>query len=191
MSRKWSAGRAASAALPLVALLALDASVAGDGLLAEEDGGDRGTARLSRAAHRYAVARAVEGAAGQLAHARCQELLDDFADAEGRPLRSVLAAHGLAVTDYVRQVFFYDAPEWACRGGTLAVTKPGSRAVFVCGARFEREMSRDSRNAEAIVIHEVLHSMGLGENPPSSDHITARVRARCGRGGELARAGQD
>jgi hypothetical protein len=39
------------------------------------------------------------------------------------------------------------------------------------------------------VIHEVLHSLGLGENPPSSDHITERVRARCGQGGEVAQAG--
>ena len=30
------------------------------------------------------------------------------------------------------------------------------------------------------MIHELLHSLGLGENPPSSDHITARVRERSG-----------
>jgi hypothetical protein len=41
-------------------------------------------------------------------------------------------------------------------------------------------MSRNSRHAEALVIHEMLHSLGLGENPPPSDEITARVRARCG-----------
>jgi hypothetical protein len=50
-------------------------------------------------------------------------------------------------------------------------------------------MSRNSRNAEAIVIHEWLHSLGLGENPPSSDYITTRVRARCGERREVARAG--
>jgi hypothetical protein len=33
--------------------------------------------------------------------------------------------------------------------------------------------------AEAIVIHEVLHSLGLGENPPSSEDITAAVERRC------------
>ncbi len=190
MSPKSSTGRAASAAFLSVTLLALDASFARDGLLAEEEAGDKGTARLALAAHRYAVARAIQGAADQLADGRCQKLLDEFPDATGQPLRSVLAAHGLAVAEYLKQVFFYDAPEWACRGGTLAVTKPGSRAIFVCGARFEREMSKNSRNAEAIVIHEVLHSLGLGENPPSSDHITARVRAQCGQGGEVARAGQ-
>jgi hypothetical protein len=174
-----------------VALLALDASARRGGLLAGEGAPDSGTARLALAAHRYAVARAVRGAAAQLGEAGCQSLLDEFADATGRPLRSVLVAHGLAVSEYMSQVFFYDAPEWACRTTTLAVTRPGNRAVFVCGARFQREMSRNSGHAEAIVIHEVLHSLGLGENPPSSDHITGRVRALCGRGGDAARAGQD
>jgi hypothetical protein len=172
-------------------LLALDASVARDGLLAGEAEGAGGTARLALAAHRFAVARAIQGAAGQLADARCQALLDEFADATGRPLRSVLAAHGLAMSDYMKQVFFYDAPEWACRAANLAVTKPGNRAIFVCGARFQKEMSRNSRNAEAIVIHEVLHSLGLGENPPSSDHITARVRSQCGLAGAVAQAGNN
>jgi len=190
MSPKNPAGRAASAALLAVTILVLDASIAREGLLAGEVAGVTGTARLSLAGHRYAVARATEAAASQLADARCQALLDEFADAEGRPLRSVLAAHGLSVSDYAKQVFFYDAPEWACRGAKLAVTKPGSRAIFVCGARFQKEMSRNSRNAEAIVIHEVLHSLGLGENPPSSDHITGRVRALCGLGGDVAQAGK-
>ena len=182
--------RSASAAFLAVTLLVLDASVARDGLLAGEAQGADGTARLSLAGPRFAVARAIQGAAGQLADPRCQGLLDEFADATGRPLRSVLAAHGLAVSDYLKQVFFYDAPEWACRSANLAVTKPGNRAIFVCGARFQKEMSRNSRNAEAIVIHEVLHSLGLGENPPSSDYITGRVRAQCGQGGDVAQAGK-
>ncbi len=33
----------------------------------------------------------------------------------------------------------------------------------------------------ATLIHEILHTLGLGENPPSSREITARVLARCGR----------
>ena len=52
----------------------------------------------------------------------------------------MLADHGLAVSDYMRQVFFYDAPKSACRGANLAITRPASRAILVCGARFQREM---------------------------------------------------
>ncbi len=40
-------------------------------------------------------------------------------------------------------------------------------------------MGQDPRHAEAILIHEALHSLGLREDPPSSDFITERVRARC------------
>jgi hypothetical protein len=36
-----------------------------------------------------------------------------------------------------------------------------------------------SFRAEAYVIHEMLHSLGLGENPPSSLAITAKVMSRC------------
>ena len=34
--------------------------------------------------------------------------------------------------------------------------------------------------AEAVIIHETLHSLGLGENPPSSQAITHRVLQQCG-----------
>ena len=32
---------------------------------------------------------------------------------------------------------------------------------------------------EALVIHEMMHTLGLGENPPSSLEINARVLKRC------------
>jgi hypothetical protein len=35
--------------------------------------------------------------------------------------------------------------------------------------------------AEAIIIHEALHTLGLREDPPSSREITRRVVKRCGR----------
>jgi hypothetical protein len=33
--------------------------------------------------------------------------------------------------------------------------------------------------AEVYVIHEMLHTLGLGENPPSSQEITQAVVKRC------------
>jgi hypothetical protein len=30
-----------------------------------------------------------------------------------------------------------------------------------------------------LVIHEQLHALGLGENPPTSTYITTRVYHRC------------
>jgi hypothetical protein len=40
-------------------------------------------------------------------------------------------------------------------------------------------MFTERREAEAILIHEILHTLGLGENPPSSAEITRQVWRRC------------
>lgn len=186
MSRRSLAARGVSTAFLSVTLMALDAVAAREGLLAAEKGGGVTNARLTDIRERWAVARAIEGAARQLAEPPCQELFDEFADASGQPLRTTLAAQGLSGPDYLARVFFYDAPAPLCGSSNLVITTPGSRAVLVCGPRFVREMAKNSRHAEATIIHEMLHSLGLGENPPSSDHITSRVRARCGRGHAVA-----
>ncbi len=149
--------------------------------------------RLVHNAERSAVARAVGGAVQQLGQPGCQTLLDEFADTSGEPLRTALDAAGLSAPDYLRhRLFFYDAPARLCRGSELAITTPGSHAVFVCGFRFAREAAKDSRHADAMVIHvihETLHSLGLGENPPSCDHINRRIRALCA--GPMAQARLD
>jgi hypothetical protein len=181
MSPKVLDGRVVSAVAPSLALLVL-ATVAAPG----EPESDGTTARLTRRDERFAVARAIHGATRQLEDAGCQALLDEFRDADGRPLRAAVEAQGLVPEQYLGRVFFYDAPAAACSTSNLAMTVPGNRAVFVCGGRFVRQMKRDSASAEAIIIHEWLHTLGLGENPPSSDEITARVRARCGQARKLA-----
>jgi hypothetical protein len=33
--------------------------------------------------------------------------------------------------------------------------------------------------AEVCLIHDMLHTLGLGENPPTSSEITQRVKRRC------------
>jgi hypothetical protein len=142
--------------------------------------------RLVDTRARFAVGLALEGAARRLEHPECQALLDEFGDASGRRLRASLAESGVGASAYLGRVFFYDAPERLCGTANLALTTPGSRAVFVCGPRVVREMKRDSRHVEAALIHEMLHSLGLGENPPSSDFITGQVQARCGQRGRIA-----
>jgi hypothetical protein len=137
-------------------------------------------ARLRRPAERMAVAQAVRGAARRLTHEQCQGLLDEFTDASGQPLRAALEVHARDVEEYLGRVLFYDAPEVACQDQMLAgVTAAGSRVIRVCGRRFARTVTESSRHAEAIVIHEMLHSLGLGEDPPTSDYITLRVMQRC------------
>jgi hypothetical protein len=189
MSRRSFAARGVSIAFLSATLLAIEAVAVREGLLAAEKGVAVANARLTDVRERWVVARAIQGAARQLAEPQCQGLFDEFADASGQPLRATLDAQGLSGPDYLARVFFYDAPASLCGSSNLVITTPGSRAVLVCGPRFVREMAKNSPHAEATIIHEMLHSLGLGENPPSSDDITSRVRARCGRGHQAVTEG--
>jgi hypothetical protein len=67
----------------------------------------------------------------------------------------------------------------AAENGVLAVAFPGSPAVFVCSKAFREVYRKHPLYAEATLIHEALHTLGLGENPPTSREITSRVVKRC------------
>lgn len=129
----------------------------------------------------WAVRRALAGAYGKLARPGCQRIFSDFKDRDGRPLQAALNAASLKNPDYLSSLLFYDGSRHPfCRNGhTFAIARPGSPAVLVCTARFRDLAVRDSRTAEAILIHESLHVLGLGEDPPTSAEITFRVMARC------------
>jgi hypothetical protein len=187
-----------TALVALVAIAAPLASRAAEPALAIEGDGLRpGTARpaerppvpgadgvrLRSPRMAASLRRAVRGAARHLAEPACAALLGDFEDASGRPLRERLDTLGIDPSDWTRRVLFYDGTdERRCRRDSrlLAFTAPGSHVVRVC--RGLVDLARvDPDRAEVVVIHEVLHTLGLGEDPPSSLEITARVRSRCAR----------
>lgn len=128
-----------------------------------------------------ALGGAVLGARRRLDRPECQQLFTDFSDASGRPLQQNLDALRQTGQGYLGLILFVDASDGArCKaGGRFGFTSPGSRVVFVCGAQFKEAADQNMSIAEAVVIHEALHSLGLGENPPSSMEITARVLERC------------
>ena len=128
-----------------------------------------------------ALRKAVTGAHRRLERPDCQRLFAEFADASGRPLQEGLDALGQTGAGYLALVLFADASGRPhCKaGGSYAFTMPGSRVIYVCGSQFKEAADQNSAKAEAVIIHEALHSLGLGENPPSSTEITARVLARC------------
>jgi hypothetical protein len=128
---------------------------------------------------RRAVASAVEGAVARLARPSCQDVFSDFTDETGRSLSAKLLASGRSPADAFRLLRFVDghrAPQcgWGAR---LAFTQTGSQVIYICSLHFR---DRHRTTAEIILIHELLHTLGLGENPPTSDEITERVAARCG-----------
>lgn len=141
-----------------------------------------GRVRIANGWTRNAVASAIRGAQRRLRDKSCQQLLTDFSDASGRPLRDRLAELEQTIGGYLELVYFVDGSETPqCKGTnvTFAYTTVGSRVVFVCGAPFSRGRSLSAGDLEIIVIHETLHTLGLGENPPTSSEITGRVRFRC------------
>jgi hypothetical protein len=67
------------------------------------------------------------------------------------------------------------------RDGILAFSSTGSRVVYLCGRDFVRAAQRSPEETRAAIIHEMLHTVGLGENPPSSTETTYRVKQLCWR----------
>ena len=51
----------------------------------------------------------------------------------------------------------------------------------MCDGEIAEAAGRNLGLVEAVLIHEELHSLGLGENPPTSEEITTRVLAGCQR----------
>jgi hypothetical protein len=131
---------------------------------------------------RFAVSQAFKGAATRLAHGDCHNVLADFTDATGRSLSTTLASTGRTAVEEFGSLRFVDdrrAPQ--CRGGAkLAFTQTGSHLIRVCGQHFTDWFARNRTTTEILLIHEFLHTLGLGENPPTSEAITERVAARCG-----------
>jgi hypothetical protein len=128
------------------------------------------------------VLRAVAGAAVRLARPPCQEIFGDFSNGSGQRLSARFAASGKTVAEAFAVLrVFEDRNAKQCFGGTrLAFTEVGSQLIRVCGPQFKDQFLRDRRVTELIMIHELLHTFGLGENPPSSQEISAQVAVRCG-----------
>ncbi|HKF42824.1 MAG TPA: hypothetical protein VKG01_06980 [Thermoanaerobaculia bacterium] len=127
------------------------------------------------------VQTALEFAKAKLSNASCQDVFLDFRNPSGDALASTLEALGETPATYLALIQFYDATgKSLCRADRLAITVPGSRVVYLCGSAFRDLVRRAPGRAAAVLIHEELHSLGLGENPPSPDEITARVVDRCG-----------
>jgi len=123
------------------------------------------------------VRRALENARVRLADPSCRQLLSEFTDSSGRPLQDSLDALQQQPEEYLETLFFYDGsglPD--CRPAVAAATTRGSHVVLICAARFVRVPWPDG---EVTLIHEMLHTLGLGENPPTSLEISRRVRMRC------------
>ena len=125
---------------------------------------------------------AVNGAIERIRRPRCESLIGELRDTEGRPLAWNLSLSGMGAADYLAHLRFVegDGLDQCTLETNVALTQPRNRVIFICGLRFTRYFATQRRDSAAIVIHEFLHSLGLGENPPTSAEITQMVIARCG-----------
>lgn len=127
------------------------------------------------------VQSAVESAVPKLHEASCRRLFEDFSDRDGIPLARKLQDLGVTPEEYLtRWIWFMEGNQQPqCRDRNItAFTETGARVIYVCSSRIAANHISDG---DIIVIHEMLHSLGLGENPPSAKEISERVIARCWR----------
>jgi hypothetical protein len=129
---------------------------------------------------RQVARKALDLAWQRLAETDCADVLSAFPDRAGRPLGERLRALAVDLPTYLTIVVFIDGSrETPCVTGVFAFTAPGSRVVRLCVEEIKRTWQQDPEHTLASFIHEMLHTLGLGENPPSSAEITRRVLAGC------------
>jgi hypothetical protein len=103
-------------------------------------------------------------------------------DRTGHPLDERLRTLAVDQQTYLTLLFFVDGSrEVPCIKGSFAFTTQGSRVVRICVEELKRTWQSNPEHVVSRVIHEMLHTLGLGEDPPSSEEITRRVVASCGR----------
>lgn len=139
---------------------------------------------LADSVARGAVTRAVLGATVRLGRPGCQQIFTDFAGGSGQRLLALIEASDRTAAEYlVERVWFVDGDDTLqCRNhpATVAFTAVGDHVIRICAARFAARFTRETAAAEVVIIHELLHTLGLGENPPKSADITRQVTSRCG-----------
>jgi hypothetical protein len=126
------------------------------------------------------AATARRGAQARLRSPECRKLLVDFTDAGGRPLEERLAAFAVAPEEFLATLPLLDgSARPLCQANrSHLLTTAGVPRVFVCPS-YLKAVYQERVMAEVYLIHELLHTLGLGENPPTSQEITRQVVRRC------------
>jgi hypothetical protein len=126
------------------------------------------------------VEAARKGAQLRLRTDECRKLLVDFSDGEGRSLEQRLAAFAVPADEFLATLPLLDGSSRPlCQANrSHLLTTAGVPRVFVCKS-FLKAVYQERVMAEVYLIHELLHTLGLRENPPSSQEITQKVVRRC------------
>src|SRR5512140_1279606 len=118
------------------------------------------------------VTRYVSGAAaiaiGRLKKPECATVLSDFRDSQGHSLKENLESLRMTEPEFFLSLRFVEGSHVALcnRAEVAAGTTPGRRVIAVCVATFDNLQREHPGLAADVLIHEMLHALGLGENPP-------------------------
>jgi hypothetical protein len=119
-------------------------------------------------------------AAERLGTDGCRAILQALPDFTGRPAARRLEAAERSASSHFARLVFVEAVDGPCRDGTVAAwTTPGDPRVRVCPRTFAAVAAQDRGQAAAILIHEALHTLGVGEDA-AKEPLTRYVRRRCG-----------
>jgi hypothetical protein len=124
-----------------------------------------------------AVRMGLHSALARLKRPGCAAVFQEFVLPDGRTAQGELDHRQIGPEKLLESLVFSDGNRAsACHNGrSLLITTPGSPLIRVCPG-FARLRPGPSA---VLIIHESLHALGLGENPPSSREITNRVERRC------------
>jgi len=130
-----------------------------------------------------AIKRSVALALDRLKAEECRAIFTDFEDMDGRPLAEKLERAGTSPADHLASLEWVNGSQHpTCRNPNIFfVTVVGGDRIYVCPKQFSEYATTQPIKAAGLVLHEELHSLGLGENPPTSIEISRQVFARCGR----------
>jgi len=130
---------------------------------------------------RFALERAARGAMDRLDREECRLVLSDFRDGAGATVEERLEALGETPRSYLARITFHEGLDTRpCKNAaTLAFSIVGNRHVYLCAPQFWQAYRSDPTRVETTIIHEMMHTLGLGENPPTPMEIDGRVLKRC------------
>lgn len=131
---------------------------------------------------RKTVASVLSVARQKLMRHECRRVFLEFRDVSGETLLRKLHRLGETPQGQLMRIELRDGSGLALcnRPGTLAMSLPGQAIVLLCAEAFQKVARKSEGYTANIVIHEQLHTLGLGENPPTSEEITQRIALRCG-----------
>jgi hypothetical protein len=127
--------------------------------------------------------RSVALAVQVLRRAECRALYDDFRDASGETLAEALRRTDTTPSEHLLRLRWLNGVSHpGCRNrNVFLVARVGNPEIYVCPEQFTAFALREPLGAAGLLLHEQLHALGLGEDPPPSEEISRMVFARCGK----------